>query len=1254
MICPNKNSEQWKSLVKDLELEFGDKADDIAKFVFFKKGDVPTIEEAKQILSGGRNAVISRDVRTELKSFVSALKQGKEEGFLAGAMNQGRKMAREIADITKGAVSKINDLIDKVKRGLLNESELKAKIKELGYERVWLEAEARLAGEISGKASGRKEGRLDERKTALEFADRVSEYLKTNEKLRGKLSDRQVDAIARRAAKIGTSERSYAKFTEYVDKIIANENYEQQVRDVQKLQSKAKKTFAESESFMNRAKRINVEDLSQEDLDVLNKILVEYNSSQKNIKSENYMPFDLAKNEPLLSAIEKNVSDKMIADMEAKYQVYGLDEEQAQVLDDYMMSDNPDLYFQNLEEAKQKALRDNVNQIANYSQLGLSETLPENQQFFLDNYGEGFVNQLKEIANADLSKITNLKDLAEIVKTIDNSITNKTNSNIGNIHAKIKAAENMPILEKVTSTVKKFVLKNFGKFYYDTPIILKGIFGDRKVAAAVRYYTGWDGIVNAASKAEVQTYALRKSWDSFRKSIGLGNSANEDAIMGVYSRLNDVRIGKEDFDFLNEKRQLESSIDLLLKSDKQENKDFGIFLKDVYERSVKNAKTHAEFVQNFKNDHPLEVQGVDWVSENMWKKNEKDFRNHAESNLNRTFDGDSRNGYHPKRYTTVRQDTKVGSPDEDVFEISSKKPQETGRDKDRILEGTLPDNKVVDYRFEYNTFKNHQEILFEMGSYHDKLMFYKMAESGEQWDNLFGGNKNASFVSQTAEQQYKILRYGKKNSDRLSRTWFVSVARTLKNIGSAVGLARFSQVISQSTPGINTFFQAPKYLYDVMTTKGMKDIGLINETSLGARGLELGSIGRSESTESLSYDKLQRGMSGFLNTISKATGKAREFSLTFLSKTDVAVAKKSFLAFYLKYMNEVKGIKITAADLPTEHLKLDNARREAISYAQQAVDELQGVSNKALLSELKRNDSGEAVGELARTVLMPFNNFASNTRARLMEDTQKAIFGNSSQRKEALGDILGTSAEAAAFSAVNAFVVTGILRYGVKSVMASAFGIDTEKEDTDKIISDKFREFYTGFSREMLVSGFGGIGENVGISALNHLAYVWSKLTEEESGKNYYEWLKEEPLFKPQFKPPPATEWYEYIANNTGGYGIGFRTGIQSVEDILAGITGKATSRYGYDKYVQKGEKETASQFSVKEKVELDPEDKNFFMFLGIMEGMSVLGVSEQDIMRSGQALKYQILRKNKTSGGGPSPFSKGLGSKGIGSKGLN
>jgi len=1198
-ICPNKASDAWKGLVKDVKEKFNvddQTADELSSLAFYRKGDIPTSKEAIDSISESTSFTKAKTIKENIKGlFNKIVKKAPEDvGYRMG-----------LADM-------------KVKLDKLNE-------------------------------------------TRKEFSKRVSEYLKTNEKLKGKLSEKQVDAITRKALKIGVNEKAYNKFTDYVDKVIRNENYAQQVKGIENIQGKMKKTFAESESFMNRMKRVNVEDLSQSDLNAFESIANEYVNSQKGVGSSNYNPFDLAKNEPLLKGIEKNISDKVIADIETKYDVYDLSAEEANVLDEYMKSDDPDLYFQNLEDSKKKTLTDNINKIASYSQLGLSESLSNidentgetNEKFFKDNYGDTFVSQLKDLANADLSKITNLKDLATIIKTIDNSITNKTNSNIGNVHSIIKAAEHMPLLQRATSNVKKFVLNNFGKLYYDTPIVLKGIFGNREVAAKIRYYTGWDGITNAASKAETEVYGLKKQWDEFKKKNKIGDTAEEDAIMGIYSRLNDVKVGSEDVDFQNEKKQLESSIDALLKSDKQENKDFGKFLQAIYEQGVDKFNTHKEFVENYKQNYPSEVAGVEWISDNIWKKNEKTFRNHSESNLNRTYDGEARSGYHPKRYTSVRQDTKVGSPDDDIFEISSKKPQETGRSKDRILKDKLPDNKVVDYRFEYNTFKNHQEILFEIGSYHDKLMFSKMSESGAQWDELFGGNKNASFVSQTAEQQYKLLRYGKKNADRLSKTWGVSFARTLKNVGSAIGLARVSQIFSQTTPAINTMFQAGKHFYNVMTTKGLGNIELFNQSSIGARGLELGAIGRSESTESLSYDKLQKGFEGFMTSVSKATGRIREIALKPLSGADVAVAKKSFLAFYLKYMNEVKGIKVTAADLPTEHLKLDDARREAISYAQQAVDELQGVSNKSLLSELKRNDNGNAIGEIARTILMPFNNFASNTRARILEDAQKARLGNSTQRAEALKDLLGTTAEATAFSAVNAFVVTGILRYGLKSVMASAFGIDTDKEDTQKIISDKFKQFYTGAAREMLTSGFGGAAENVGISSLNHLAYAFSKLSQEESGKDYYQWLKEEPMFKPQYSPPPATSWYENIANNTGGYGIGFRTGQQAYEDISAGITGTATSSYGYEKFVQKGDKETSSQFSVKEGIDVSDQDKNFFLFLGLMEGMSLLGVSEQDITRSAQALKYDILRKNKPVGGGGSPFNKGLGGKGLGSKGL-
>ena len=461
-ICPNKASDAWKGLVKDVKEKFNiddQTADELSSLAFYRKGDIPTSKEAIDSIS-------------ESTSFTKA---------------------KTIKENIKGLFNKI----------------VKKAPEDVGYRMGLADMQAKL-------------DKLNE--TRKEFAKRVSEYLKTNEKLKGKLSEKQVDAIARKALKIGVNEKAYKKFTDYVDKVIRNENYSQQLKGTESLQSKMKKTFAESESFMNRMKKVNVENLSQQDLDAFGSIAEEYVNAQKSVSSSNYNPFDLAKNEPLLKNIEKNISDKMIADIEAKYEVYDLSEEEATVLDDYMMSEDQDLFFQNLEDSKQKTLTDNINKIAGYSQLGLAESLPINEQFLKDNYGDEFVGQLKEIVNADLSKITNLKDLATIIKTIDNSITNKTNSNIGVVHATIKAAENMPLLIRATSNVKKFVLKDFGKLYYDTPIILKAIFGNREIAAKIRYYTGWDGVTNAASKAETEVYALRKQWDDFKKKNGISVS----------------------------------------------------------------------------------------------------------------------------------------------------------------------------------------------------------------------------------------------------------------------------------------------------------------------------------------------------------------------------------------------------------------------------------------------------------------------------------------------------------------------------------------------------------------------------------------------------------------------------------------------------------------------------------------------------------------------------------------------------------
>lgn len=291
-ICPNKSSQEWKDLVSKLSEEHGEKAESIAKFLFFKKGDIPTIEEARNILSSGRAVSISKDVRTQLKTFFSAIKEGKTEGELAGAMAQGKSMAKEMRLLAEGKDKKIIALLDKLDKKEISIDELKNRIKELGYESMWKEAEARLAVEISGKAAGRKEGRLEERKTQKEFANRVSKYL---EELKGtgKISDSQAATIARRAGRVGTSELAFAKFSEYVDKVVTIADYENKINEIKSLQEAARKIKSPLSSEIKLFTNINPENIPESMLTKYKQALDEVTGKVPNPSLMKEMTFDI-------------------------------------------------------------------------------------------------------------------------------------------------------------------------------------------------------------------------------------------------------------------------------------------------------------------------------------------------------------------------------------------------------------------------------------------------------------------------------------------------------------------------------------------------------------------------------------------------------------------------------------------------------------------------------------------------------------------------------------------------------------------------------------------------------------------------------------------------------------------------------------------------------------------------------------------------------------------------------------------------
>jgi hypothetical protein len=1248
-ICPNKSSKQWQDLKQGLREFLPNKSaveiDALAEIAFIElgSGDIPSADSALSLLMRGNTKQYKDTVKLAVKSFKTAAESAKKDAFLAGQMVQGKEMA-----------PKLRALQDKLENKEITIEEYEEEIANLQYEGMFKEAEGKLAAEIEGKKKGRAEGRKEQTAFQKEFSKKIMEQIEQSETLRSFLSPAQVRTIIRMSSTVGASEKALAKFVKYFENVVANANYANDLKVGKSLQDKLTKPFANAQDLINRMRSIDLSALSPESLIKFNAIAQMFVASKLPVTNPNYQPFNVSKAESIFKGIEEEAKMSYIKEVEDTYSVLGLTEEEAKLLEDFMASEDMDEFLKNINETKRKIVRDKLEAVAQYSLLGLKEYIARNERVLSKKFGEAFVNKLIKISDTDVKGIADNKQLAELIKTVDNIIVNNTRNSINNIYAIAVAVENNKKLEQITNPVIKFVVGKLRKVYYDTPIILQAIFGNTVIEGAIRRLTGLDTVINASTDAERITIGKVKEYVKYLKSLGLENTAITDVTIGVYADLINVKEGSEDSDFLNNKAQLEQSIELYKKSSDAEDVYIGQLLEDIYNQTVTNANTLDEFKNNYNTFHPQEIKAAEWVKKNVWDEYVDEFKRHAEENLNETFEADNRPNYQPRRYKKVRKTAESFDPFDVLFSTKSLKPKETGRSKERKLIDTLPKNKAVEYRFEFNTFKTLQEELYTSRSHLGAKIFHYMSENGDAMNNIFGGDVNAEFYIDNFKKQYTLLRFGKKDIDNIYTSTVMAATRIVKDLGSAIVLGRLSQVISQSVPLALTAVKNGKHLLDVITSRVPNDIELFNLAPIGSRGIEMGAAGRAEESEFLTYSKTKRNAEKVLSSINEISASARRLSLLALTNTDVYVAKKAFLSYYLDYMNNVAKIPTTADDLSTEHTRMNEQRELAISYAQQMVDKTQASSTRALQSEFKRNQNGSSFQEIVKNIVMPFNNFNANTKARIIEDGIKIAYGNNLQKREAAIDLAGSIVESATYQAINIFILSSIFRFGIKEVLKGAFDVEDD-DDFYEQLSKSYKAFYTNVLRDLTVGGFGTGTEESGIKAINYIAYLLSEDAWSETGKDYFDWLRDEPTFQPPFTAPENPEFTTFDA--IGAYGIPFEAAQKAYRNLSYAAKKEGESVTSYrGRVIKERGRDYPSNVSIR-KVELTDEQQKFFLYLGLTQGLSaVSGLQFGDVLRASEKLGNRILRGERYRQHPPrrgSSAVKGIKVKGIGAGGI-
>jgi hypothetical protein len=156
--------------------------------------------------------------------------------------NVDDKTANEMAEhafYTKGEIPESKEAFEILDKAFVTSTSksIKQNIKDL-FNRI-VKRKPEDVGYRMGIAEGKKKAQEIE-EARKKFVEEVKDYLKNNENLRGKLSEAKIDAIVNKAAKIGSSEKAFNKFTDYVDKVIKNENYSVDLKNISSSQKKMK------------------------------------------------------------------------------------------------------------------------------------------------------------------------------------------------------------------------------------------------------------------------------------------------------------------------------------------------------------------------------------------------------------------------------------------------------------------------------------------------------------------------------------------------------------------------------------------------------------------------------------------------------------------------------------------------------------------------------------------------------------------------------------------------------------------------------------------------------------------------------------------------------------------------------------------------------------------------------------------------------------------------------------------------------
>lgn len=1077
---------------------------------------------------------------------------------------------------------------------------------------------------IRGEKVGFKSGSQEQKDMSSAMAQRIKDTL-TDAKNKGFISSTQWESLFNRANAIGTSAKRFHKFDDYVANVLNDANYQAKLDAANKLRDKINtgirsKAFEKSAYTQQSVKQFAEIIPSQvESIDDYNAIADHITGIAEGLKAKTFKGNAVTTNESF--GIDRSSIDKFVD----AHAAYAENKAKQKLADDYSdlvakgIIDPDTMSLQEMnnlvtaingsdeenarkaaelfeaQEQKMNALRNAVN----YNRINLHQ----DPAFTVE--GNDIVSKLQSLDISELSA----QQLAALNDVINNIIINQDFTGSQQLAILSDVQKD---LEAADKAIKASGIKNLGSIrnifiqgFASTALAHDFIYKNTNLAAEVQRFAGISDVFNGHARARILQDETINTYTKLKSGMKDIDSPVNRVRRGILADVQNSFGGSQEetiAEFNRRKNWIKQSGERLAQSDLPNESREGEVIMSVYKELLENSSSPFDVEANSTKDNVKLV--------NFWRaefEKRKDLIQKNTELFNNKIWEDVEN------YTATKLKTpggEIGIDPEELKEIftstylSNNVTQKVAGSKNRKIKSyNLPAGRVLNLDFDQVQsqvfYRTNYDV--ETSAAIEKVRaFMGNAKS----TGIFGGPGNKIIVMTSLRDAVNAQR-GQLPPLTSADKIVGAVTNMIRGKAVRIALGSASQFIKQyPSVAINTLANlgadAPLFGKALMVSN---NIPLFKKYAIGLRGDTQGGLNREVTLNEIAGANYGNYWDNATTKIKGKSERIADFIMSALTKSDVSVARTSWLAYYMQNLKD-QGIDINTIDWKTEH---EHANERAAAYAEQQVSRTQNPNDTSSLAPFYRDSRGAS--GFFKNLVLPFSTFSVNSRVRMTNDVQKILNGGKSD--EAYRSLAGTLAETIAFNAIKVYLIAALTTAGARDI-ASMFGMWGDGDDKDAEnkadlnisiagndinMSSNTKKVIANSASDFFFSGLGSLTQtkmNEGINALYNIAAVESF---KDGTINKYP-----SLFYSKSPTDPTPDYNSY-----GLYGI--------LASKIAGM--KNSARYSLT-----GTYPGVNINSQDETVTLTPEERKLYSISFVIDALGIAGISDADLLVLNQRLK--------------------------------